>query len=76
MTSPMEAKARELETLKAHAEALAVALEAAQFGFNHNRCSICAGWNMGPNGETDHAHTRDCPVGIALAAYRKEFPTP
>lgn len=45
------------------------ALTAAQFGFNHKRCSLCGGWNMGPNGETDGVHTKDCVIAKALAAY-------
>ena len=43
------------------------ALRANEWGFNHRRCVVCAGWNVGPNGETDHAHTKDCKVATALA---------
>lgn len=49
---------------------LVEALEATQFGFNHRRCPVCAGWNVGPNGETDMAHTKDCIVGNALNRFR------
>jgi hypothetical protein len=42
-------------------------LESIQFGFMHRRCPACAGWNMGPNGETDRVHTKDCPVGNVIA---------
>lgn len=42
------------------------ALELNQFGFSHRRCSICAGWDMGPNGETDNIHTKDCPIALAI----------
>ncbi len=41
-------------------------LKLTQWGFNHKRCPVCAGFNCGPNGETDLAHTKDCPVGRAL----------
>jgi len=51
-------------------EGLVKALEATQFGFNHRRCPVCAGWNVGPNGETDMAHTKDCIVGSALSRFR------
>lgn len=43
------------------------ALLANQWGFNHSRCSLCGGFNMGPNGETDYKHTKQCIVGEALA---------
>jgi hypothetical protein len=43
------------------------ALTLTQFGFNHSRCPVCAGRGVGPYGETDKAHTADCPVGKALA---------
>ena len=44
--------------LKSHKELLE-ALKQNQFGFNHRRCSLCGGWNMSENGETD------LPVGSA-----------
>lgn len=50
---------------------LVKALEATQFGFNHRRCPVCAGWNVGPNGETDMVHTKDCIVGTALTRFRE-----
>lgn len=42
------------------------ALAKNQWGFERRRCSLCGGWNMGPNGETDRVHTRDCIVGVAI----------
>lgn len=45
---------------------LRAALKLTEFGFNHARCPVCAGWNAGPYGETDKVHTKDCPVAIAL----------
>lgn len=48
-------------------EALHAALEMTQFGHNHARCPVCAGWNMSPAGETDKVHTKNCPVGRALS---------
>lgn len=42
------------------------ALLATQWGFNHSRCPVCAGWMMGPYGETDFKHTDDCIVRKAL----------
>lgn len=50
------------------------ALEATQWGFMHRRCTVCAGWNCGPNGETDYKHTKDCIVPKALAALRSLKP--
>lgn len=58
-----EANAR----LIAAAPDLLEALKTTQFGFNHRRCNVCAGWNMGPNGETDMIHTKECPVRKAIA---------
>ncbi len=49
-------------------------LEITQFRFNHRRCSLCGGWNMSPNGETDGVHTKDCVIAKALAAYAALFP--
>ncbi len=43
------------------------ALEKIQFGWN-GRCPACAGWDMGPYGETDGVHTKECYVAAALAA--------
>lgn len=45
-------------------------LETVQWGFNHCRCPICAGWMMGPYGETDFKHTPECPIGVAVAKGR------
>lgn len=36
------------------------------------RCPACAGWDVGPNGETDLAHTADCPVALVLAKAEAE----
>ena len=43
-------------------------IDALQFGFNHRRCPLCAGWMVEPNGETDNAHTEGCEVPAARAA--------
>ena len=40
-------------------------LRALEYGFR-NRCPVCAGFGVGPNGETDRAHTADCPVPGAI----------
>ena len=45
---------------------LRAALVLTQWGFNHRRCPVCAGWNCSPNGETDFAHRKDCQVGSVL----------
>jgi hypothetical protein len=42
-------------------------MDRLQFGYAHVRCPICAGFDCGPNGETDKAHTDDCPVPKARA---------
>lgn len=47
-------------------EHLRSVLKSTQFGFNHVRCPVCAGWNMSSQGETDNIHTPDCPVALAL----------
>ena len=52
--------------LKDKNQQLREALLATQWGFNHVRCPVCAGWNMSPHGETDHKHTSDCIVALAL----------
>jgi hypothetical protein len=49
---------------------LADALKLVEWGFEFRRCSLCAGWNCGPNGETDRAHTKDCKVAAALSEAR------
>jgi hypothetical protein len=48
------------------------ALKATQFGFSLNRCPVCAGWMVGPYGETDRVHTKKCIVAKALKRYEKE----
>jgi len=60
---------------KSHKELL-TALKSAQFGFGHGRCSVCAGWNMGPNGETDQVHTKKCPVGLAIQHAEEFYDSP
>jgi hypothetical protein len=56
-------------TLRSPAVAgLVEALRAAQWDC-HGKCPVCAGFMVGPNGETRHAHTPECPVGTALAQY-------
>lgn len=46
------------------------ALTAIQWGTD-DRCPACAGWDCSPNGETNHAHTKDCPVRVALEAAKR-----
>jgi hypothetical protein len=49
--------------------ALRDALIAAQWGFNHCRCSLCGGFNADPDNpgsEMDRLHTKSCPIAIAL----------
>lgn len=65
---PEDAGACRCSKYEARIEALEGALKLTQFGFNLHRCPVCAGWNVGPNGETDNAHTKDCPVALALAS--------
>lgn len=50
------------------ANQLAYALKAAQFDCR-GKCPVCAGFNVGPNGETARVHNKTCVVGKALAAY-------
>jgi hypothetical protein len=60
----------EIIDLACQRNALRDALEAAQWGFNHCRCSLCGGFNAdpeNPGGESDHLHTKTCPVALALA---------
>lgn len=45
---------------------LLAALKMNEWGFNHARCVVCAGWNMSPQGETDKRHTKTCPVALAI----------
>ncbi len=42
-------------------------IESLQWAFNFRRCPVCAGWNCGPNGETDFHHTDSCTVPKAFA---------
>ena len=60
--------ARCLSRIADNIEQLREALRLTEFGFNHSRCPVCAGFNVGPNGETDKVHTANCPVGKAMAA--------
>ena len=46
-------------------------LEIVQFAGVHNRCPICAGWMVGPYGETDKAHTKDCELKAILDAAKR-----
>ena len=43
-----------------------IALRANQFGFNHNRCCVCAGWDG--QSENNRRHAADCIVGTAIKA--------
>lgn len=49
-------------------------LQMLEFTFNFRRCSICAGWMVGPYGETDYAHTKDCPLGNFLDKHCPDRP--
>ena len=60
---------RERDRLRAEVVELVGALASVQFGFNYRRCPICTGWDVGPNGETDLVHTKDCPIGTVLAKH-------
>lgn len=62
----------ELTSARNLADELAEALRLTEFGFMHSRCPVCAGFNVGPAGETDHAHTKTCPVAKVLARYDAE----
>ena len=57
----------EVRRLDAENKRLRAALKLTEFGFNHSRCPVCAGFGVGPNGETDKVHTRECPVSLALS---------
>lgn len=46
-------------------DALEKALKSVEFGIS-GRCQICTGWMVGPHGETDRVHTKDCPIAAAL----------
>jgi len=46
---------------------LLTALKAAQFGFAFQKCPVCAGWDVGPNGETPLKHRKDCILARAIA---------
>lgn len=65
-----EARAKAAEALIAKQDAtiarMREALRLTEFGFMHRRCPVCAGFNVGADGETDQAHTANCPVAIAL----------
>jgi Lar family restriction alleviation protein len=50
---------------------LVEALKAAQWDC-HGKCPVCAGFMVGPNGETRRAHTASCPVGSALAKHQEK----
>lgn len=60
------AQAKEQQRRAACYDDLLAAVLATQFGFNHSRCPVCAGFNVGPNGETDKVHTKTCIVGLAI----------
>ena len=58
----------ERDELAERVKVLEDALRMTEFGFLHRRCPVCAGFNVGPNGETDKVHTKTCPVAAALSA--------
>lgn len=42
-------------------------LESIEFKISNNwKCPVCAGWNVGPNGETQMKHTQDCALSAVL----------
>lgn len=43
-------------------------LDGLEWGFNHRRCPLCAGFDPKGNGETDRRHTDGCPFPKASAA--------
>lgn len=49
-------------------DALVRALEAIEWRGHQGKCPLCAGWDMSPSGETPGKHTKDCLIGLALAA--------
>jgi hypothetical protein len=51
--------------IKAEKAEMLAALKLAEFGFNHNRCSVCAGWDG--KSERDRVHSKDCPVSAVIA---------
>ena len=56
--------AGEIERLFTSHEKLLVALKLTEFGFNHARCPVCAGWDG--TTERDKVHSKTCPVADAL----------
>lgn len=44
-------------------------LRPLEFGHavSQNKCMVCWGWNVGPNGETPRVHTPECPMPRVLA---------
>lgn len=59
------ALARAVEQAVARVRELETALAAVEFDCRE-KCVACAGWNVGPNGETHRAHTKTCIVAKAL----------
>lgn len=65
--------AQQVPDMKSTIKKLTAALKLVQFGnaCTQNKCVACAGWDMGPNGETPGKHTPTCPVGLALHGKKK-----
>ncbi len=62
----------EVTRLKEINKGLVGVVRALQFGFNHVRCPLCAGYDVGPYGETDKVHTEECSVARILSHAREE----
>jgi hypothetical protein len=60
--SSLSASVAKLEVLVSE---LLSALEACQFDCRQ-KCPVCAGWDVGPNGETIKVHASNCIVGHAI----------
>jgi hypothetical protein len=54
----------QVKALEESHERLLNALSQAQFGFNHSRCPVCAGWRA--DSEHDYEHTSNCSIALAL----------
>lgn len=59
-----EQDAKTIERLRAEVERLKALLRRHEFV--NRKCPECAGWNVGPNGETIEAHTKGCAIAAAL----------
>jgi hypothetical protein len=57
-----------IAALRIRVEELKAVLRLVEFGnaVTQHKCVACAGWDVGPNGETPRVHTKECPVRRAL----------